>query len=84
MEPDEIAQQQELHEAIEKALAEEGDLPEGRILTGWVVCFETASISSDDATAGHLYGPRGMTSWRALGLCEWTSRFSLGPGEEDE
>lgn len=82
---DDEKQQEALHEAIEACLADDLD---GRILTGWVVVFETASIGDQaDSTCGHLYGPAGMRTWRALGLLEWVRRFCLRPdgsGDEDD
>jgi len=74
--------QQQLHEAIETALSD--DL-ENLVLTGWVVCFETTSLTDEArAHAGTFYGPREMTTWRALGLVEWARRFSLEPGTDEE
>lgn len=81
---EEIIAQQKLHEAITETLTERGDLPEGQLLAGWVLCYETVSMSEKAAVAGHIYGPREMTVWRALGLVEWASRYSLGPGESDD
>lgn len=72
-------EQRRLHEAIENALSSMGDL-DGLVLTGWVVVFETAG---EDAHAGHFYGPREMTTWRALGLLEWARRFNLLPDEDE-
>jgi hypothetical protein len=81
MDSGEAERQQALHEAIAEAL---GDDLDGLVLAGWVVCFETAALT-DDATAhaGTFYGPREMTTWRALGLVEWARRFSLEPGDRD-
>jgi hypothetical protein len=81
---EEAAEQQRFHEAVETLLSQRGDL-DGLVLTGWVLCFETAGLT-DEATAhaGHIYGPRELTTWRALGLLEWCSRFSIEPGGEDE
>jgi hypothetical protein len=79
---EESARQQRLHDAIEEALADDLD---GLVLTGWIVCFETAALGEDvTAHAGTFYGPREMTTWRALGLVEWARRFSLEPGSDDE
>jgi hypothetical protein len=72
-------EQELVHEAIVEVL----ELREGHTLTGWVVCYET--LGPDGATAaGHLYGPAGMTDWRALGLCEWAARFTIGSDDEDD
>ena len=86
MEEEEIETQRRLHDAIEDAMREAGSLKEGHILSGWVVCFETASMQDESALSGHLYGPNEMTTWRALGLVEWIRRFSLQPGtgEDDD
>ena len=70
--------QTEIHEALEPLL----DLGEGEILTGWVVVYEY--VSADGAgSAGHVYGPEGMTSWRALGLLEWAKQFTINRGDDD-
>lgn len=82
MEDTERESQKKIHAAIEDALRENGDLPEGHVLAGWLVSFETASFSESRPCAGHFYGPREMTSWRALGLNEWT-RETLIPDEDD-
>lgn len=73
--------QQRLHEAIEQALADSDHLDEGEVLTGWIVIHETATLSSGKAGCGHFYGPREMSTWRALGLVEWVKQFCLEPGE---
>jgi hypothetical protein len=84
MDEQESQQQQQLHEAIEQVLVEHGDL-DGLLLTGWVVVFETAALNDEHrAHCGHFYGPRELTTWRALGLLEWARRFSIGPGDEDD
>lgn len=82
MDQHDVAVQQRLHEAIEQAVFEREDLA-GHILSGWIVVFETAALDDDRCTSGHLYGPREMTTWRALGLLEWARRFSLRPDEGD-
>jgi hypothetical protein len=80
----ETEQQQRLHDAIEEVLREDGDLKEGHVLSGWVVCYEGISIDpEEDALVGSFYGPREMTSWRALGIVEWVRRFTLRPGNDD-
>jgi hypothetical protein len=76
---DEKKKQQELHEAIERTLENDDG-----ILVGWIVVFETAAPNSAKTTAGHFYGPREMTTWRALGLIEWVRRFGLVPDIDDE
>jgi hypothetical protein len=80
--PDEEQNQQQLHEAIESALSEAGELDEGEVLTGWIVIHETATLSSGKAGCGHFYGPREMTTWRALGLVDWVRNFCLSPGDD--
>lgn len=81
MDDQEIEDQQKIHEAIEEFLREKGDLKEDQLLSGWVVCFETTSLGSSSAFSGHFYGPQEMTTWRALGLLEWSRRFSLHPDD---
>jgi hypothetical protein len=76
------ARQQALHEAVEVAVADE--LEEGRVLTGWVIVWETVGLGEGVASsAGHLYGPHEMTTWRALGLLEWARRFNLIPDDDE-
>lgn len=60
-----------VHEALEGVL----DL-KGRMLTGWVLCYETLGPDGI-GTAGHHYGPEGMSDWRALGLLEWARNFTI-------
>lgn len=77
--------QERLHKVIEEILLESGDIKEGQILTGWVVCYEAMHISeASGGFAGSFYGPREMSTWRALGLIEWVRRFSLRPDDDDE
>ena len=84
MDSEELEQQQKLHDVIEETLREDGVMDSGRILSGWVICYETISLNPEDgSSAGHFYGPREMTSWKALGLVEWVRRFSIGPGFGD-
>ena len=73
------AEQRRMHAALEDALG----LGEDEVLTGWVVLYETANVDGR-GSAGHCYGPEGMSTWRALGLCEWASRYTLGPDDPDE
>jgi hypothetical protein len=80
---DDAAVQQRLHEAIEAALAATGDLEDGSVLASWIVVWESATLGERQAVAGHLYGPSGMTTWRALGLVEWARRFGLMPDAAD-
>ena len=83
MDEKEMKQQQKLHEAIEETLREDGDLKEGHVLSGWVICYESISLDPEEpGFAGSFYGPREMTTWRALGLVEWVRRFSLRPGAD--
>ena len=81
MNAEEEANQQRLHEAIETALHDAEELDEGEVLTGWIVIHETATLSSGKSASGHFYGPREMTTWRALGLIEWARRHTLAPDE---
>jgi hypothetical protein len=77
--------QQELHDTIERVLRVQGDITDQQILTGWVICFETDNlVKREDRCAGTFYGPREMSTWRALGLVEWARRFSLVPGKDDD
>ncbi len=78
---DEAKQQERLHEAIAECLADDID---GNLLTGWIIIYETEAMGRDSATCGHLYGPAGMKTWRALGLIEWARRFCLGPDPDEE
>ena len=76
--------QGELHGAIEDALTFDGALEPGAVLTRWVVLYELTRLDDKPSSAGHLYGPREMTTWQALGLVEWARRFGLHPDDEDE
>jgi hypothetical protein len=76
---DDAREQEAIHEALQAHL----DLDEGEVLTGWIVVYEHQTVG-DKASAGHAYGPAGMTTWRALGLCEWAARFTLAPDEDDD
>lgn len=76
--------QQELHGAIADALTFDGTLEAGAILTRWVVLYELTRLDDAQSSAGHLYGPREMTTWQALGLIEWARRFGLTPDDDDE
>ena len=76
--------QEAIHEAVERALRENDDLKEDQILTGWIVIYESTSLGDSRSASGHIYGPREMTTWKALGLVEWARRFSLRPDEDDE
>ena len=69
-------------EVIHEALAEL-ELEPGELLTGWVVLYETRDTDGG-ASAGHFYGPEGMTPWRALGLVEWAARHTIRPDPEEE
>jgi hypothetical protein len=76
MDDDERQRQQALHEAIEVAVADE--LDEGELLAGWLVVYETAALDEKEkSSCGHFYGPREMTTWRALGLIEWARHRTL-------
>lgn len=70
-------EQQEIQEALQRLIPDlEGPL------TGWIIIYEELH-SDGKSAAGHVYGPAGMTTWRALGLVEWARRFSLSPDEND-
>jgi hypothetical protein len=71
-------EQEEIHTAIQESLK----LPEGEILTGWIICYETVGLDNE-RTAGHVYGPAGMTTWAAMGLIEWAKSRSLPGGVDD-
>lgn len=80
MNPEEQERQEKLHVALQELVTEnEGD----GMLTGWIVVWEM--VRPDDVpVAGHLYGPAGMTTWRALGLTEWARQHTLAPDGDDE
>lgn len=83
-EDEEIAEQQALHEAIEKALEADGTLDVGDVLAGWIIVYETATLAgANRSSAGHFYGPREMTTWRAMGLVEW-ARLTLREATVDD
>ena len=78
------ALQESLHGELAALLRDElGEEGEGGLLVGWVLAYE-AQAPSGRAFAGHLYGPAGMTTWRALGLIEWTRLHTLGPDSDDD
>ena len=79
-------QQQVIHDAILEGLRGANLIPDDRILTGWVVCIETLHSGGDRAMASSIYGPAGMTSWRARGLMDWSRPEPDDPtgDEEDE
>jgi hypothetical protein len=62
--------QDEFSRTLENALHQLELITDDEIVAGWVVCFETVR-SEGPMSSGHVYGPPGMTSWRALGLMEW-------------
>jgi hypothetical protein len=73
---DEARERQErLHQALVEVLDLDG------VLTGWILVTE--ELDGDTASAGHFYGPDGMTTWRALGLIEWARANTLKPDEDD-
>ena len=77
-------EEQEQQEALHQALADLiPELGEGDVLTGWVVIFEHQTMK-DRPSCGHVYGPSGMTTWRALGLCEWARTVTLRPDMGDD
>jgi hypothetical protein len=73
--------QQAIHDELSALFAEDDD-GERQVLTGWVVAYESQR-SDGTATAGHAYGPAGMTTWRALGLMEWARQNTLRPDDEN-
>jgi len=77
------AEQAAYHEAIETAMRAQGDLSDGELLTGWVLTWEKV-VADERGSAGRIYGPPGMTTWRALGLTEYMSRADGFPESEDE
>lgn len=81
---DEFEQQKKIHEALEEHLSNDPEF-EGKVLTGWIMCYEYSDLTQTKSLCGHVYGPREMTTWKALGILEWVRRFSLGPDDvEDE
>src|SRR3990167_1118662 len=80
MDAEEQAQQEALHAALAQLIP---DLGEGDVLTGWLVVFEHQT-AGDIPSCGHIYGPSGMTTWRAMGLCEWARTVTLRPDDEEE
>lgn len=78
MDDTEREEQERIHEALTEVLPIDG------ALTGWIVLWEGLPDGGGAAQAGHYYGPAGMTTWRAIGLCEWATRYGLLPDEEDE
>lgn len=78
------ADERERQAAMTDAVADAAGLDDGQIVTGWLVVYETASVSSGSTSCGHMYGPEGMTTWRALGLAEWSRRFTLVPDPEED
>lgn len=79
MTDEEVRDQQAIHDALEGVLP----LDDGHVLTGWVVLWETTTMGDENGIAGSFYGPRGMTTWRSLGLIEWVRRFCLKPDEDE-
>lgn len=57
------------------------DLNDDEILTGWVICYETAQVD-DRRNVGYLIAP-GDTEWKAMGLLEWVKKM-LTDVESDE
>jgi len=78
--PEEQTQQEAIHTELAELIP---DLGEGDVLTGWIVVYEYQS-ADDRPTCGHIYGPSGMTTWRAMGLCEWARTVTLRPENEEE
>lgn len=72
MSDSEKKEQEKIHTALQTLL----NLEEGEILTGWILSYEYMGLD-DKRFAGHIYGPKGMTTWGALGLVEWSGRVSL-------
>lgn len=72
-------------ELVHGALADLLGLDDGEVLTGWIVVYETVS-AENVPVAGHMYGPDGMTTWRAMGLVEWARSRTLPEAcsEDDE
>lgn len=84
MDEEEAKQQEKIHEALSTVLQEQGVIDPDQMLVGWVVGYEVVTSNGDSPLAGHVYGPRGMTTWRALGVIEWMRRFGLQPDNEDD
>lgn len=78
--------QREIHEFVSekiKELEEETETTSEAFITGWVLIWEGISPNEEKPFCGHLYGPESLTTWNALGLVEWTRRFTMEPGESD-
>lgn len=82
MNESEARDQERIHGALDELLG----LEEGEMLAGWIIVYET--VKADDVpNAGHVYGPAGMTTWRAMGLVEWARSRTLPEStdlEDDE
>lgn len=77
---DQYKLQEKLQKAIKSVLDECDDENIYKLLTSWIVIYELKSLSDESPDAvGHFYGPKGTTSWDALGLIEWSRRFCLVP-----
>lgn len=79
MSESEARDQEKIHGALQELL----ELEDGEMLAGWIVVYETVS-ADDEPKAGHVYGPAGMTTWRAMGLVEWARRRTLPESVELE
>lgn len=62
--------QEIIHGHIVSALHEVNTVEPGDVITGWVVCYEVMDAAGD-MSAARVYGPAGMTTWRAHGLCDY-------------
>lgn len=71
--------QERIHEALQRTLPDLDD----QVLAGWVVVFETVDALGGRPACGHVYGPAGMTTWRARGLCDWALEMTVRPDEEE-
>lgn len=83
MNPEQKAKQDRFHQALTQVMNEEDMVDDGELLTGWVIVYETTDLG-DNAHCGHFYGPAGMTTWKAMGLLEWSRRYTLVPDSEDD
>ena len=71
--------QENIHRALDETLPE---LEDDEVLTGWLVVYESQTADGT-AVAGHVYGPTGMTTWRALGLAQWAALYTLHPDQQE-
>jgi 3-hydroxyacyl-CoA dehydrogenase len=73
-------EEQKLHNETSSVVTERlrayGVVEDSAIITGWVISYETVDAVGDK-TAGYIYGPQDMSSWRVIGLIEWIKSHLL-------